>query len=368
MKIKPIFFVVMLTFVFCSCKNKKDGVSETESTSFEDFINQYSITNSNEVIHDEKKEFEEDLYLITNHQEEYEKFFEINESEYFGTTAVVSINSDNTDVYLQPNLNSKILGTLRKGDIVKVCGFSSSNEEIFNHEKCFLKIIINKDFPEYYHDNYTSVAWIKSSDTDIDSSISLSEFIFSDSEVCIKRNNVISKVSFDIIDNGYKNLPIFIWCSCSKDFMFNDPVGIFAIDYDNEEIIHLSDIGCIEESAWSYVTDDRRLILEDFGTNFGLRGLKIFEIDTNKILYSGLYLGTFGGLQRESSDITVVERYSDWDIQNNMISNESIKKAEQYKVNFSEDELDSAEIIVLNRLNLDTLEKSFIRCELIPEI
>lgn len=110
------------------------------------------------------------------------------------------------------------------------------------------------------------------------------------------------------------------------------------------------------------------MILEDFGTYFGLRGLKIFEIDTNKILYSGLYLGTFGGLQREASDITVVERYSDWDIQNNMISNESIKKAEQYKVNFSEDELDSSEIIVLNRLNLDTLEKSFIRCELIPEI
>ncbi|MCQ2593464.1 MAG: hypothetical protein MJ188_11850 [Treponema sp.] len=368
MKVKVTFFVVMLTLVLCSCKNKKDGVSETESSSFDDFINQYSMNNSNGVINDETQKIEDDLYLITNHQENYEQLFEINESDYFGTTAVVSINSDNTDVFLQPNLNSKILGKLRKGDIVKVCGFSSSEEEEFIPEKYFLKIIINKDFPKYYHDNYTSVAWIKNSDTDIDSNISISKFIFSDSEVCIKRNNVISKISFDIIDNGYKDFPIFIWCSCSKNFMFNDPVGIFAIDYSNEEIIHLSDIGCIEESAWSYVTDDRRLILEDFGTNFGLRGLKIFEIDTNKILYSGLYLGTFGGLQRESSDITVVERYSDWDIQNNMISNESIKKAEQYKVHFSEDELDSSEIIVLNRLNLDTLEKSFIRCELIPEI
>ncbi|WP_407399073.1 hypothetical protein [Treponema sp.] len=368
MKIKMMFFVVILTLLFFSCKNKENIVSETKNSLFKNFISQHSITNSDDAIHDEIKKTEDDSYLIKNHQEEYEKFFKINESEYFGTTASISINSDDTNVYLQPNPNSKVLGTLRKGDIVKVCGFSSSNEEIFNHEKCFLKIIINKDFPEYYHDDYTSVAWIKNSDTDIDSNISLSKFIFSDSKICIKRNNVVSKVSFDIIENGYKNFPIFIWCSCSKDFMFNDPVGIFAIDYKNEEIIHLSDIGCIEESAWSYVTDDQRLILEDFGTYFGLRGLKIFEIDTNKILYSGLYLGTYGGLQKEDSNITVVERYSEWDIQNNMISNESIKKAEQYRESLSEDEVNSSEIIVLNRLNLETLEKSFIRCELIPEI
>ncbi len=61
-----------------------------------------------------QKKTEDDSYLIKNHQEEYEKFFEINESEYFGTTASISINSDDTNVYLQPNPNSKVLGTLRE--------------------------------------------------------------------------------------------------------------------------------------------------------------------------------------------------------------------------------------------------------------
>ena len=62
-------------------------------------------------------------------------------------------------------------------------------------------------------------------------------------------------------------------------------------------------------------------------------------LPTNKVLFAGTYLGTFGGLQKEGDYITIVETYNDWSIRNKKISEESIKHAESFKQNFDSEDL-----------------------------
>ncbi|MCR5188879.1 MAG: hypothetical protein K6C97_08085 [Treponema sp.] len=362
-----LFSVFILLLVSCSKNKQNNYFTDYPSHSFEDFINEFS---TNKKIEEDKNEEKNILnhedYLINpeNHQTIYEPYYEIVESDFFGTSAITTINSDNTCVFLQPDIKSLQFGTLRRGDKVRIVGFSDSVDE----NGYFVKIWIDKDFVDYYHDCYTSVAWILLKDTDLPQNLDCNTFVYSDSGICRKQENEITPINCEIINNGYKDFPIFIWCSCCRDFIYNDPVGIFMIDTSNNEIKHLTNIGCIEESAWSFVTDDKKLVVEEFGTYIGLRGLKIFEISTNKILYSGLYLGTLGGLQKDGDFITIVERYSEWDIRHKMISEESIKIAESFKQNFDIEELYEKEIIILSKLNLLTMEKKFISVELINEI
>lgn len=361
-----LILIFLIILVSCS-KKKEDNSIDYSYHSFDDFINQFSTNNEIKEVQTDKDEFknnEEYLIKPDQHQSVYQPFFEIQKSDIWGTKAITTVNSDNVNVYLQPDIKSILLGTLRKGDKVNVVGFSAYEEE----NGYFIKIQLDKDFAEYYHDNYTSVAWILLKNTDLPQDLACNHFIYSDSGICRKQGNEITPLNCTIINNGYKEYPIFIWCDCCSDFLFNDPVGIFAIDTSNNEIIHLTNIGCIEESAWSYVSDDKRLVLEDFGTYFGIRGLKIFEISTNKVLFAGTYLGTFGGLQKEGDYITIVETYNDWSIRNKKISEESIKHAESFKQNFDSEDLYGKEIIVLSKLNLKTMEKSFVNVELINEL
>ena len=205
--------IFILLLVSCSKNKKNNNFTEYPSHSFEDFLNEFSTNKKTEEdINEEKKFSDNEDYLINpeKHQTLYKPYFEIVESDFFGTSAITTINSDNACVFLQPDIYSTQLGTLRKGDKVRIEGFSDSVDE----NGYFVKIWIDKDFLDYYHDGYTSVAWIQLINTDLAQNLVCNSFIYSDSRIFRKQENEITPINCEIINNGYKDFPIFIWCSC----------------------------------------------------------------------------------------------------------------------------------------------------------
>lgn len=324
-------------------------------------------------IYKEASELEENN--IKNEKKVFE--FTVDNRQWFGTVARACVNDDNLNVRLQPSTSSMKVGKLNKGDIVTIKGFSDIKELIDGFEGYWVKIQIesNESIKDYAGDNDGKFGWIFSKYVDINRSVEVSKFKVIkfnpgtketvqnlDLEIDRGNNKCITKV----IPNKFKNQKkyYFVWSDDIKDFMYSDPVGTFMWDPKTNEITHVSNMGYDCESAWCIVSDDGKYFFQDYGTSPGVRGFAVFDNRTNKRLYSGSYLND---LDFDGKNITVVDYCNWWNINKKRVSEESIKRAEDYKKKLSAKELESRSVVVRYKLNLETLEKKFIDCTTVIE-
>lgn len=302
----------------------------------------------------------------------YNPIFSIEEREYFGSIAKATVNDNFVNVRLMPSQSSEKVDLFNKGDVVEIRGFSDKREVIDGYNGYWLKVSIEKGLDGYYSD---WCGWIFSKYVDVPNEIEASSFSVIDTE--LSEDGRVSKLKLKITRyNEDKEVTIypskmpnqsfytFVWSDDISDFMFCDPVGTFKWFPETNEIRHITYMGDGEKSAWCLISDDEKYLFKDFGTAPGVRGLGIFEIATNKSIFSGSYLRD---LEYVDDSMTVVEACTSWAIREKYVSEETIRHAEEYKKQLPEEKLSRVEtgldfIVVRYRFNLNTREKSYLDC------
>lgn len=302
---------------------------------------------------------------------------ELENRQFFGTVAKASVNDDNLNVRLRPSTSSLKIGKLNKGDVVTVKGFSDKREVIDGFNGYWLKIQVEKNdiVIDYASDNFGWYGWVFSKYVNIDSKTDVSTFkvLNANSET----ESGILSLDLEIDRNGQKNKVkvypekfsnqesyYFVWSDDMDDFFYSDPVGTFKWNPKTNEITHLTDMGYDCESAWCIVSDDEKYLFQDFGTSTGVRAFAIFDLKTNKKLYSGYYLRYLG---YDGKSVITVEECSWWNIDKKRVSDESLKISEEYKKTLKPDELEFSNVVVRYKLNLESFQKEYLDCTTVIE-
>lgn len=307
--------------------------------------------------------------------------FSIVEREYFGTIAKTTVLFDNVNIRISPSLTAEVINQAHKGDIIEIRGFSIQEDYIDGYSGHWVKVSLENRDDDYYSDSFGNFGWVFSKFIDIDSKIKVSTFRLlsinekSDStsfSLIIEIDRGGDKVEVEIFPDKLKTQSFytFAWSDDIQEFMFNDPVGTFKWDPVNNEISHLTYMGSDSESAWCFVTNDYSYLMQDFGTSPGPRGLQIYNIKTNKLVFSGTY---YHELDYDGESITIVEVYNEWNVEKSYIDKDSITRAESFisKTPMTEDNIKwksqggTVDVIVKYRLSLISFNRAYIGCNYI---
>lgn len=299
--------------------------------------------------------------------------------DYFGTIAKTSVKDDDVDIRRFPNPSSESIAKASKGDIVEIRGYSIEQEEIDGYRGYWVKVSVADNEDGYYRDNFGSFGWIFSKFVDVDPEIAVSALRVV--KVNPKTDRTAMNLLLEIDRNGEKAekkvVPsklqnqafyTFVWSDDIPGFLYSDPVGTFKWNPDTNELSHLTYMGSDCESAWCLVTDDKKYLLQDYGASPGPRGLGIFDMRTNKQLYSGSY---YRDLEYDGKSVTIVKVYNSWSVQYKHIDERSIMHAEEFLKDTPvagegltyNSEGGVGEIFVKYRLDLATRELDYLNCE-----
>ena len=302
---------------------------------------------------------------------------ELDNRQYFGTVAKITVNDDNLNIRLKPSTSSLKIGKLKKGDVVTVKGYSDKRERIDNFDGYWLKIQIEKNdiIKDYASDTFGWYGWVFSKYVDIDPKIDVSTFSVLKVNLATKSTSL--SLDLEINRNGHKAIVqvypskfskqesyCFVWSDDIEDFQYSDPVGTFKWNPQTNEITHITDMGYGCESAWCIISDDEKYLFQDYGTSPGVRAFSIYDIKTNKDLYSGSYLNDLG---YDGKTVIIVEKCDSWNINKNRVTDESLKRSEEYKKTLTPKDLESKTIIVRYKLNLDNFKREYLDCTTVYE-
>lgn len=302
---------------------------------------------------------------------------ELDSRQYFGTVAKTTINDDNLNIRLKPSVSSLKIGKLKKGDVVTVKGYSDKRERIDNFDGYWLKIQVEKNdiIKDYASDNFGWYGWVFSKYVDIDPKIDVSTFHVLKVNSATKSTTL--SLDLEIDRNGQKAIVkvyprkfpkqesyCFVWSDDIEDFQYSDPVGTFKWNPKTNEITHITDMGYDCESAWCIISDDEKYLFQDYGTSPGVRAFAVYDIKTNKDLYSGSYLDD---LEYDGKTVIIVEECDWWNINENRVTNESLKRSEEYKKTLNPKDLESKSIVVRYKLNLDNFKREYLDCTTVYE-
>ena len=302
---------------------------------------------------------------------------ELDNRQYFGTVAKITVNDDNLNIRLKPSTSSLKIGKLKKGDVVTVKGYSDKRERIDNFDGYWLKIQIEKNdiIKDYASDSFGWYGWVFSKYVDIDPKIDVSTFSVLKVNLATKSTSL--SLDLEINRNGHKAIVqvypskfskqesyCFVWSDDIEGFQYSDPVGTFKWNPQTNEITHITDMGYGCESAWCIISDDEKYLFQDYGTSPGVRAFSIYDIKTNKDLYSGSYLNDLG---YDGKTVIIVEKCDSWNINKNRVTDESLKRSEEYKKTLTPKDLESKTIIVRYKLNLDNFKREYLDCTTVYE-
>lgn len=302
---------------------------------------------------------------------------ELDNRQYFGTVAKITVNDDNLNIRLKPSTSSLKIGKLKKGDVVTVKGYSDKRERNDNFDGYWLKIPIEKNdiIKDYASDTFGWYGWVFSKYVDIDPKIDVSTFSVLKVNLATKSTSL--SLDLEINRNGHKAIVqvypskfskqesyCFVWSDDIEDFQYSDPVGTFKWNPQTNEITHITDMGYGCESAWCIISDDEKYLFQDYGTSPGVRAFSIYDIKTNKDLYSGSYLNDLG---YDGKTVIIVEKCDSWNINKNRVTDESLKRSEEYKKTLTPKDLESKTIIVRYKLNLDNFKREYLDCTTVYE-
>ena len=306
-------------------------------------------------------EVDDDEASILEKKVEYSPMFELVEREYLGSIARSTVNDDNVNVRLMPSLSSEKIGTVNKGDVVEIIGYSNSKETISGYDGYWLKITFNEKPREYYG----LYGWVFSEFVDVDPSVDVSTFTAGKVEdgrlktIEIDRNGIKteSKVYLTRLTND--SAYTFVWSDDMQDFKYNDPTGVFKWNPDTNGIENITNMGSEMESAWCKVSDDMKFMFQDYGTSPGVRGLGIYDVKTTKQIFSGSY---YHELDYDGESVIIAKVF---DIKT---ADENVRKFTA-ETPLTEEQLDwvsqglSVDVVVKYRYNLFNKKKEFAGCE-----
>lgn len=298
--------------------------------------------------------------------------------EGLGTIYKTVVNDSRVNIRTLPTTKSESLGFKNKGDIVYITGCSVNKENIDNYDGYWLRVSLTDRAEEYWN---VKNGWIFSKYLDTDGAVEVSTFTVEkvnpsteqrimSLDICANRGT--SKKIIRVYPSKLPNQEFytFTWSDDEKEFTYKDPVGTFIWYPSTNEIKHISYLGSSCESAWCLVTNDMKYLFQDYGTGPGPRGLGIFDIESEKLVYSAMYDDS---LDYDGSNITIYKVGSDWAISQNRLTAEEIEYVSNFKnknpLSAQQEEyirqgLD-VKVLIEYRLNLETLKATYRGCRYI---
>ena len=85
---------------------------------------------------------------------------------------------------------------------------------------------------------------------------------------------------------------------------------------------------------------------------------------SNKEVYSGAYLRN---LEYDGKTVVIVEHCDWWNINNKRVSDESIKRSEEYKKTLNPEDLKFRSVVVRYKFNLENFKKEYLDCTTVVE-
>lgn len=322
---KLLFFILICGISFVGCNKKTPAAveqdnEETPSVEVQKELTEATIEAVEEItVEEAKTDYVNSNYTITA-------------GKYFGGKRLqTNILTDKAMVHALPNEKSEVLFQAQFNQVFDVINFSDTKSEVDGVSGYWVYCYASDE------QGTGEKGWVHSKDINIDRLAEVSEITLayekSDRSIYI---NVLrhSGESFDLVECVYisrfpgQDFYTFVWNSDYDQAFYTDPVGTFAWYPETNEIKHISYFGSIADCGWTRASDDQKFIFEDYGTAPGIRGLGIFDVEKNKIIFSGSY---YEDLELADNEVTVVKDYSEFNITSGKISEEDAELAKEFE-------------------------------------
>lgn len=293
--------------------------------------------------------------------------------EYYGTILVSKVEKHDSQIYENPDLSSKIIGSIEKDQKIIVTGILTTESRYCSTENKWLRIALNEKAEKYWMDNH---GWVLADNILVPISITTNDIISVD---VIPKSEKRPEMLRLVFQNGktadvqtYNNINkryyTFCWSDDSDEYIYNDSFGTFVYYPVVNRILRLSYLGDNAESAWVQFSDDFRYMFKDNGTSTGPRVVFIYDLKDKQWIYGGNY---YRSINYNGNTLIVVEVYNETNVDNKYISEKGIMYAEKYiKKHPEEEALKKAteigmftELIVKYKYNLDSRTEEYIDCE-----
>ena len=291
--------------------------------------------------------------------------------QYFSPVYKTKINDDKVNVRILPGIRYKKVSQLNRGDIVLVTGISSKREVIDNYDGYWLRI----DSEDEKDSWGMPKGWVFSKYVDFDKNINVTtlkfkKFIPAAEQYCSQivleiqrggKNKEVKICPDKLVNQDYYT---FTWSDDNPDFYFTDCPGTYVWKPNTKEIAHITYFGDSAESAWVHFNDDFTYMFQDGGTSPGPRGLGIYKVNTNEMVFSGSY---YENIKLNGDTVQIVVACDDWEIENGYVDSESLNYAKKFKETdnkppMSNDGLANT-LLAIYELNYKTNKRKFIKCE-----
>ena len=232
----------------------------------------------------------------------------------FGGVVYNTYITDEVNVYLLPNFESKIKENLSTGTSVQIIGISD-NKTLENNDEYWVKIYYRQ---EGFND--PKVGWILSNFIGNETLV-VSNLLIERTEIVGSGNLVLYgkyivenfvkefSVSTNKLDNQY--FYTFSWDYTSSNFHHSNKPGLYTWDESKKELRHISYVGGQGSkwgfSSWSVVTDDFKYMLQDQGTAPPPRGVVVWNLENGEEIFSASY---YVEINLRGHSINIVRHFS----------------------------------------------------------
>jgi hypothetical protein len=350
--------IIFSMFVSLSCTNKnnaKEQIIQEENTEID------TVSNVDEA----------DISHILNEEYKYRG----NESTFgidYGCIIYITDIINDVNVYVLPNLNSRVKDKLSKSRRIIIIGIS-------DNDNYWVKIYYGEEegsFPD------PKTGWILSSYVNIEK-INISNLVIEKKEInksgYIRLYGTYNSGSlakeFSVLVNKLENQDFysFSWDHTEKGFHYSNKPGLYIWYEEQNELRHISYAGGEGSkwgfSSWAIVTDDFKYMFQDQGTNIPPRGVVIWNLENGEEILSEMY---YMNINLKGHSIEVVKFYKEY--YNNKwsengrsgLTDEEIIFAQKF-INendpnkyFKEELPNSFGMLIVYEYNIDTTEKRII--------
>jgi hypothetical protein len=363
MKNKEIFVLIIISILFFSCNKIKQIHDIVE--------NKNKITESNV--------FESAISTTFPIEK---KGFQYQDSHFSytcdaGTFLITNIIDNNVNVRNYPSLDSKIIYKLQNNDAIQIIGSSGDKMNIDSFNGNWLNILYQKSEKECIN------GWVFSKYVNIETfeytPIKFSKFEqskYSDYKMMYISYSLHGKEILDVPDySEWNNYYIIVWGPYDNNFHYSNKPGVYLMDKETYELEHITYIGSFGATAhaWTIFTDDFQYLIQDSGTNAGIRGVTAWLWKDLEEVFSGIY---YRDINLTNNIIEVVFRYNDWSFKHGYTDEEIMIYGKKYKeetpipqeIIETEENTDlTIELIIRCSFNLDTGERKILGGEYILE-
>ena len=286
-----------------------------------------------------------------------------------GVALNTTIIADNVAIHVYPSESSDVLFEVSQGTWVRILSTSNSIDTIDGHSGNWLQVLGNHPLGGgWVFSRYTAAGHIAPAELRVkglehqragwdwaEQAIASYEVDGVETTVYLWQHREESQDFHTFVFDRDITINIDDWRTIGL-FHYRNVAGTYAWFPETGELRHITHMGSTMESAWVKFTDDFRFMLQDFGTAPGIRGINVWRLEDNELIYSGGYLDS---INLRGNTINVVAVYGAWNIP--PLDSETISFAENFIANNPvPEEIDrnrewfGVELVIIYELNLDT--------------